>query len=226
MGYSRAGFEVVGIDDRPQPRYPFRFIQADFFEFVREHGHEYDVIHASPPCQGYSRLRHLPWLAGKTWPRLIPSTRAALEATGRPWIIENVEDARWAMPDAIRLCGLMFDLKCYQHRLFASNLLLFEPQHQRHTVVIGSGKRVNHANEVNEEGFVGVATRVGIDRRRQAIGVEWMTAKETYQAIPPAYTEHLGMQLLWHLEGEAATRRPRKAPVSVAPTTTGGRGGG
>ena len=201
-GYQLAGFEVVGVDNRAQPRYVGeRFVLADALEYVRRHGHEYDAVHASPPCQGYSRMRHLPWLAGKTWPMLIHDVRDLLEQTGRPWVIENVADARWAMPDAVRLCGLMFDLKCYQHRLFASNMLVFEPAHPSHEVVIGSGNGINHANKLNADGFVGVATRSGIDRRRQAIGVEWMTAKQTYQAIPPAYTRFIGEQLLWHLEG-------------------------
>jgi 23S rRNA G2069 N7-methylase RlmK/C1962 C5-methylase RlmI len=84
MGYHRAGFDVVGVDHEPQPRYPFAFVQADALEYLAAHGHEYDAIHASPPCQGYSRLRHLPWLKGREWPLLIEPCRALLVQAGRP----------------------------------------------------------------------------------------------------------------------------------------------
>jgi len=108
-GYARAGFAVTGVDlDKNRLKhYPFEHHLADAIEFVKEHGHEFDAIHASPPCQGYSRGN-----AGKEtdWPLLISEVREALEATGKPYVIENVRDAAWDMRNPVLLCGCMFDL--------------------------------------------------------------------------------------------------------------------
>src|SRR3990167_3259097 len=118
VGYSRAGFDdIVGVDNRPMPRYPFTFVQADALEYVAEHGREFDAIHASPPCQGYSVMRNLPWLKAKEYPLLIEPTRELLEAFGKPWIIENVMGAKLR---AGWLCGTMFDLPIFGHRYFES----------------------------------------------------------------------------------------------------------
>ena len=140
MGYHRAGFEVTGVDIAPQPRYPFKFIQSDALEYLAAHGAEYDVIHASPPCQGYSRLRHLPWLKDRVYPMLIDKTRELLDKTGKPWIIENVEDSPLV---GITLCGLMFGLNVYRHRKFEMSTFMLQPPHQPHQVVIGSGRMIN-----------------------------------------------------------------------------------
>jgi DNA (cytosine-5)-methyltransferase 1 len=129
-GYARAGFEMTGVDNRSMPRYPHRFIQGDALAYVTEHGHEYDAIFASPPCQGYSRLRHLPWLKGREYPLLIDATREALKAIGKPWIIENVEDAPLGEKHpAIVICGysLTGDARLTRHRRFESSHLLLSP---------------------------------------------------------------------------------------------------
>jgi DNA (cytosine-5)-methyltransferase 1 len=131
MGYSRAGFEVVGVDNVFQKRYPFEFHQADAFEYLAEHGREFDVIHASPPCQGYSRLRHLPWLKGKIWPLLIEPCRKIFEQSGKIWVIENVADAPLS---GITLCGLMFGLPLYRHRKFETNFFMLQPPHSSEIV--------------------------------------------------------------------------------------------
>lgn len=103
-GYRRAGFEVVGVDIKPQPKNPHRFIQGDALEYLAEHGGEYDAIHASPPCQAHCDLKHM-WNA-KDNPDLIGPTRELLQKIGRPYIIENVEGAPLISP--IILCGTMF----------------------------------------------------------------------------------------------------------------------
>src|SRR5436190_1799997 len=91
VGYHRAGFtEIVGVDIKPQPRYPFTFVLDDALGYVREHGREFDAIHASPPCQGYSIMRHLPWNSGREYPLLIARTAETLDEIGVPWVIENV----------------------------------------------------------------------------------------------------------------------------------------
>lgn len=123
MGYHRAGFEVVGVDLHPQKRYPFEFHQADAIEFCREHAHEFDAIHASPPCQAYSALRHV---TGREYVDLIPATRAALAASGKPYVIENVPGAPLGETGwLLLLCGTMFGLvtpdgraEIRRHRLF------------------------------------------------------------------------------------------------------------
>ncbi|MBF8297374.1 MAG: hypothetical protein HW395_31, partial [candidate division NC10 bacterium] len=138
MGYSRAGFtEIVGVDNRPQPRYPFTFVLGDALEYVAEHGHEFDAIHASPPCQGYSIMRNLPWLRGKEYPLLIAPTAEALEETGRPWIIENVLGAK--LPSGW-LCGTMFNLPFFRHRFFwAGKWFWLQPSHAPHKARIRGG---------------------------------------------------------------------------------------
>ena len=133
VGYHRAGFEVVGVDIARQRRYPFEFVQADclrlILPWIRK---SFDAIHASPPCQFATPLRHAP--GGRRHPNLIPETRQLLEASGLPWIIENVEDAAPHLRDPILLCGTMFGLETeghelHRHRLFESNIRISPPAH-------------------------------------------------------------------------------------------------
>ena len=152
MGYSRAGFdEIVGVDIAPQPRYPFEFVQADALEFLADHGHEFDAIHASPPCQGYSIMHNLPWLWGREYPLLIKPTRDLMIHVGKPWVLENVMGAKWGCNNlenisrligyditdhgmkANWLCGAMFGKPFYRHRLFESNWFWLAPGHPKHT---------------------------------------------------------------------------------------------
>lgn len=131
-GYQLAGFEVTGIDIAPQPRYcGEHFIQADALAYLAEHGQEYDAIHASPPCQGYSVLRHLPWLRERDYPLLIAATRERLEAVGVLYVIENVMGAQSELR-AGWLCGQMFGLPIFRHRLFATNWPWLAPGHPQH----------------------------------------------------------------------------------------------
>lgn len=192
-GYARAGFDVTGVDHLPMPRNPHTFIQADALEYIRDHGHEYDVIHASPPCQGYSRMRHLPWLKGKTYPLLIDPVRELLHQTGRTWVIENVEDA--PLRSGITLCGAMFGLKVYRHRRFESSSMILAPPHPKHREVIGAGRLLNDRATPNDNGWV---THLGKSPTAAAAAMEidWMAADEIAQAIPPAYTEYIGRQIL------------------------------
>lgn len=124
-GYADAGFYVVGVDVEPQPNYPFRFIQADALEFLREGRWQgFDVIHASPPCQRYSAAAEI-HDTSERHPDLIDPTRALLRATGLPWVMENVERA--PLETTLRLCGSMFELGVLRHRLFESNVLMLGP---------------------------------------------------------------------------------------------------
>ena len=148
-GYHRAGFgEIVGVDPAPQPRYPFQFVQADALEYLAAHGHEFDAIHASPPCQGYSIMHHLPWLRDREYPHLLKPVLEMLEGLGKPYVVENVMGARINSAtlakrnledhglDASWLCGTMFGLPIYRHRLFAANCLWLAPGHPKHTTVL------------------------------------------------------------------------------------------
>ena len=101
VGYHNAGFdEIIGVDIKPQPRYPFEFVQADALEYLAEHGREFDAIHASPPCQGYSIMHNLPWLRGRDYPLLILPTIEMLEALGKPYVVENVMGGVEDAPEA------------------------------------------------------------------------------------------------------------------------------
>ncbi len=198
MGYHQAGFEVVGVDIRPQPRYPFAFVQADALEYVAAHGHEFDMIHASPPCQAYSRLRKL--VEAKTgrkraYPDLVAPTREALRATGKIYVIENVQGAPLIEP--IMLCGEMFGLRVFRHRFFEVSVFLLAPPHPRHP----QGSTTNAYR--GRSSFADGATHIGVHGKsfcvadaRAAMGIDWMVQRELTQAIPPAYTRWIGEQLL------------------------------
>jgi DNA (cytosine-5)-methyltransferase 1 len=195
MGYHRAGFDVTGVDISPQKRYPFTFIQGNALEYLAAHGHEYDAIAASPPCQAYTplRARH----AHKDYPDLVAITRAALLAAGKPYVIENVPGA--PLHDYITLCGTMFGLRVYRHRRFESATPLSPPHHPAHTVKAGGHKsqRQRKAHYL-AGGFVTVTGNVG-SYCGPAMGIDWMTGEELSQAIPPAYTEYIGRQLIERL---------------------------
>ena len=194
MGYHRAGFDVVGVDLNPQPRYPFEFHQGDAMEWSLD---GFDAIHASPPCQGYSRMRHLPWLAGKSYPLLIAPTRERLQAGATPWVIENVEDSPLARcsdlfgAHGVLLCGLMFGLPLYRHRPFETSFGIDQPAHPAHHEVIAGGRLLG------DRGRVSSWERAS--RRQDIMDCEWMTQKEVAQAIPPAYTQFIGEQLMAHV---------------------------
>lgn len=190
-GYARAGFEVVGIDISPQPNYPFEFHRVDALEFLAEHAGEFDAVHASPPCQAYTPLgalhRH------KTYPDLVAATRAALDETGLPYVIENVMSAPLIKERSIVLCGGMFGLRTYRHRRFESRLSLVAPEHPKHVIRTATKQR----RKLWAEGWhVSITGDVGVYVGPEAMGIDWMSGNELCQAIPPAYTEFIGRQLL------------------------------
>ena len=209
VGYHRAGFDVVGVDNRPMPRYPFTFVQADALEFCAAHGREFDVIHASPPCQAYSRLRHLPWLKRREYPALIGETRATLKLTGRPYVIENVSDAPlWGA----QLCGAALGLQLSRHRRFECNVMILFPPCPGHKT-IQPGRATLGKRYVKQAGITGLPREIsrnsiaghfaGIELARAAMDIDWMTRAEMSQAIPPAYTEYIGRFLLQALQARS-----------------------
>jgi DNA (cytosine-5)-methyltransferase 1 len=192
MGYYRAGFDVVGVDIAPQPRFPFAFVQGDALEYVAKHGHEFDAIHASPPCQGYSVTQSI---HGKAYPMLIEDVRAALQATGRPYVIENVPGAPLLNP--VELCGVMFGLKVYRHRLFETNPFMLAPLHTPHPPGSTTNSKGDYSSFAKGATHISVA---GHNFSRQdaviAMEIDWMSKHGLAQAIPPAYTEYIGGYLM------------------------------
>lgn len=211
MGYYQAGFEVVGVDIEPQPRYPFAFRQADALDFLKTVDlAQFDVIHASPPCQSYSSTQHFPNANIEPAPKLIKPVRELLVKSGQPWIIENVVGS--SLPDAIQLCGSMFGLPIERHRWFSCSHLLFVPGSCRHTEgfynVVGGKVRGygTFASDTTYDCADGrTRRREGYYKREvgcKAFGIDWMTVAELCQSIPPAYTHWIGQQLITMLELE------------------------
>lgn len=198
-GYADAGFEVVGVDMKFQRHYPFEFYQADAFAFAEAHWQEFDAIHVSPHCQGYSNMR---FVTKKDYPKQIEEFRTMLQRFKKPFVIENVATA--PMPNlplfgshTIMLCGAMFPpLRVYRHRLFESNVPLTAPEHPTHVV-----KCAKQGRPAKNGQFVTVTGNCsGVEYARESMGVDWMVRDDLSQAIPPAFTKFVGLQLLKFLE--------------------------
>lgn len=196
MGYYRAGFtEIVGIDIKRQPRYPFMFVQGDALRPPVNLSY-FDAIHASPPCQRYTLSQN----ASKNsaaHPDLIPATRTILQESKLPYVIENVPRAPLFAP--VTLCGLAFGLKVKRHRLFESNVAITAPSCPSHD----QDYYLVHGREVRNRVRMGAdpkglrcGLRVSTDLGRKAMGIDWMTRAELSEAIPPSFTEFIGHQLL------------------------------
>jgi DNA (cytosine-5)-methyltransferase 1 len=201
MGYHQAGFEVIGVDIKPIGNYPFAFIQGDAIEkggmILDRHYWPWlpiAAIHASPPCQAHSNLRAMHPKAD--YPDLIPATRELLKRSRLPYVIENVPGA--PLEDPTLLCGSMFGLGCgkgdlRRHRLFETNWPATPPgrcQHRRDVPTVGV---YGHGGHSGKHRMLNAADA------RVALGIDWMNRDEMAQSIPPAYTEHVGAQLLAHL---------------------------
>jgi len=197
MGYYRAGFEVEGVDIKPQPHYPFKFYQADALEFLLE---GYDAYHASPPCQFCSLASVIHRNRGREYPNLIEAIRFRLVFTGKPLVIENVPPAAGFMIEPFTLCGVMFGLGVFRHRCFETNFSIDCPKHIKHSGKIGAGKYFSVAGGAGRWKSWGTVYRnvsKGTrDQWREAMGIDWMLRSELTQAIPPAYTEYIGKYLL------------------------------
>ncbi len=191
MGYHRAGFEVVGVDIKPQPHYPFEFHQADALTFPLE---GFDAIHASPPCQRWAVSTGVWSGLADSHPDLVDPIRARLVESGLPYVIENVVGA--PLIDPMLLCGTMFDdLKVYRHRNFEVRpSIWFPPYHGPHRERVTEAGRQPLAS-----GWMTVAGHfIGLDVARVAMGIDWMSRAELAEAIPPAYTDYIGRRLLGH----------------------------
>jgi DNA (cytosine-5)-methyltransferase 1 len=209
MGYHLAGFEVVGVDLEPQPHYPLTFIQADALTFPLD---GFDVIHASPVCKSYTNCNRpnvQSLISRDADTRLIAAVRARLQASGKPYIIENVLGAKHDMQASLLLCGSMFGLPLQRHRLFEignTDLYLYPPapcDHRNATIAI-------YGHSAWDSSLVGTPRKDGrkrpdsvpVEVAHRAMGITWMNKSELAQAIPPAYTRYIGEHLLSYLDYE------------------------
>lgn len=208
-GYADAGFEVIGVDIMPQPRYPFKFIQSDaitllgllldgkvdpWFGYTLD---DFDAIHASPPCQLYSVTHRI---NRSDFPDLIGPTRELLEQAGKPYVIENVMEAASELRAPAMLCGEMFGIETYRHRLFETNWPLGVPDHPVHArKTTKMGRR-----PVPGEYMHVVGNFSGVEKARRVMGMPWASRDGLREAIPPAYSEYVGRQLAEHAGLKAA----------------------
>ncbi|MET9816551.1 SAM-dependent methyltransferase [Streptomyces sp. NPDC006355] len=206
LGYYLAGFDVVGFDREPQPRYPFPFVQTDLRDVDPEWlGQNFDAAAGSPPCWAHTDLKHR---TGLEYEDFIPETRELFEASGLPYALENVEGAPLLSP--LKLCGTMFDgLRVQRHRLFESNVPLSAPRPcpKRHPLHFTHDKRKAHYGRLDEwSAFVTVTGGGNCSKAaaEDAMGIPagWMSKDGLNQAIPPAYTKWIGQQLADHIRAE------------------------
>lgn len=202
VGLHRAGFDVVGVDIEPQPRYPFEFIKADALTVDLT---KYDFIWASPHCQGYTALRHAPGAKGK--PRQIAAFRSRMPSHV-PWAIENVEAALWDLRDPTTLCGSMFGLgaqgcQLQRHRLIETNFPLTSlacAHDGRPVIGVYGGHARCRAASAGGRGTRDVWVGGHRAAASEAMGIDWMTLGELSEAIPPAYAEFVGRAALARIQ--------------------------
>ncbi len=216
VGYHRAGFdEIVGVDNKPQKHYPFEFIQADVIEYLNAEiqysldssddlsiSLPFDLIHASPPCQSFSVLNNFRKIE---YPNMIKPTRELLKTIGIRYIIENVVGA--PLIDPVQICGGYFGLGANghylkRHRLFESNIRLKGTpcnHFEKYAIGIhGGGVWNNNEKKAKRGGYQGSK-----EESMEAMDIYWMNRRELAQAIPPAYTEYLGKQVMCYHDRDA-----------------------
>jgi DNA (cytosine-5)-methyltransferase 1 len=199
MGYARAGFDVIGVDVATQVNYPFAFVRGCAIAFVKRYGGDFDLIHASPPCQAFSVAKNIHNGSGRH-PDLIAPTRNALVRTGATWVIENVVGSPLRSP--VTICGLWLKLNVRRHRLFESSAALVGTPCGDHTanyhIVFGGGAKGRAHTIGKAKGGASRIYRPFVSHADASIsmGIDWMKRDELSQAVPPAYTEYLGRQLL------------------------------
>lgn len=216
-GYQRAGFYVVGVDIDPQPNYVGdEFIQADALQVLadREFLAGFDAIHASPPCEAFTQMSAR-WRGKGTkadeHPDLLTPALALLRPLSMPWVVENVQGAKHHMRPMVILHGGMFDLGVHRPRLFESNVLLLMPKSRQVKSPIGvygtkpDGRTTyRYRNNGNYKGKSLIRAAKSVEEAREVMGIDWMTWDEIRKAIPPAYTEFIGAQLIEYVAERAA----------------------
>ena len=206
-GYHRAGFDVTGIDIVARPNYPHTFIQGDAVDYIRAHGHEYDLIHTSPPCQSKCALT-VGTNASRGWGGehvdLVAPTRAALEAAGRPYVIEQ-PDGKADVRKDISLCGEMFGLGVLRHRNFElGGWSMPRPVHVKHRGRVRGWRHGAYFDGPYVAAYGSGGGKASIAEMQAAMGIGWTDVREELtEAIPPAYTELIGRHAARHLTATA-----------------------
>ncbi len=199
MGYHLAGFDkIIGVDNKPQPNYPFEFVLADAMTFPLD---GFDLIHASPPCQRFARSRHLGKTRGykRSEVDLLQPTLDRL--TGFPlYVVENVPDA--PIGESVVLCGSMFGLNVRRHRRFRCSFFFPVPlcNHKK------QGRPVGVYHRMKDSIPHGGRTANTLEEGQQAMGMDWAPWDELKEAVPPAYTEYIGKQILEQLSQKGPLR--------------------
>ncbi len=197
VGYQRAGFDVTAVDIDSQPRHRGgRFVQADAFVYLAEHGHAFDFIAASPMCRDHTPLTSVAGTTGTGWQ--VAAIREALAESGKPYVIENVMAAPLRKDISIMLCADNLGLRTVRHRRFepGGGLVLAQPPHRPHRARTATKRR----RERWEQGWhVSFTGDIGTYAGPEGLGIDWMNGNELVQAIPPAMTELVGRQVLEQL---------------------------
>jgi len=217
MGYHQAGFDVIGVDIVPQPHYPFEFVQADALTIPLD---GFDAIHASPPCQFASALNRA--VGNRTdHANLIPATRGHLLAAGAPYVVENVPGARRFLNGAhVELCGASFGLEVLRHRVFECSFPVLVPPCQHRPGGAADGTYVMFGGRSPRAPGRRIPPRASDREWRDAAGLAWMTVRESRQAIPPAYTQHIGEYLARFIRRSPRARCEGLGPCDSARETT------
>lgn len=190
VGLYQAGFDVVGIDIEPQKNYPFQFIQYDVLKLPVTYLKRFDFIWASPPCQKYTKASKQWRKKGKEYPDLIQLTREKLKDSGKPYVIENVPGA--PLKEPVILCGTMFDLRTYRHRLFETNFPIKQPFHPEHR-----HKNAKMGRKPKDGEFLQIVGHFsGVPLAREIMMLPHLNQYELAQAIPPAYSRYIAEQFL------------------------------
>jgi DNA (cytosine-5)-methyltransferase 1 len=222
MGYHRAGFDVVGVDIEPQPHYPFEFVQADALEVLDGtfwapglgfDGDDFDAIHASPPCQHFSTMGNRSRAEDKRKTPtvdLLTPTLELLAGIDLPWVVENVAGAKRSMPNYFVLSGGQFGLGVHRPRYFVSNVLIMTPPRSKppkHGIGV-YGRDHDGRRLFNRKSNGTYRAPRSLEEAQEAMGMDWADWHGTKEAIPPAYSEWIGAQLLRHLSLAPVQEKP------------------
>lgn len=210
-GYAAAGFRVVGIDIKHQPDYPFSFYEGDAIGLLERFDrwkfspifHNVAAIHASPPCQASCNLTK-GTNSGREYEQLIPATRALLEATGLPYVIENVQGSD--LRRDLTLCGEMFGLDVIRHRYFECSFPVEQPPHPPHRGRVRGWRHGTYHDGPYLAVYGEGGGKGSVAEWQQAMGIDWTDDRKSIaEAIPPAYTQCVGEQMMHHLARQAAS---------------------
>lgn len=199
MGYYRAGFRVIGVDIEPQPDYPFTFIQDDALRYLAAHWQEYDAAHGSPPCQASTALTKGTNKGKRLHVNLIPATRELFAQLPIPTVIENVQGSM--LRRDLVLCGEMFGLGVIRHRYFETSWPAVQPDHVPHRGRVAGWRHGQYFDGPYVAVYGDGGGKGSIKQWQEAMGIDWTASRYSLrEAIPPAYTELVGGQMIKQLE--------------------------